>query len=280
MIDNPNTDRLLLNALYEDVGYGDITTSSIVDGDHTSTAIIVSKDDFILAGLPFVERIFKLIDSGGMFKAKKRDGDRIKKGDVIATVKGRTRSLLMAERTALNILQRLSGVATLTHRYVEAVADLPVRIVDTRKTVPGLRFLDKYAVRIGGGLNHRFGLYDAILIKDNHISVAGGIKNAVRLVRSRFHRLFKIEVEVKSLEEVRSALSADVDVIMLDNMELRDIEKAVAIIRKTNPHTVIEVSGGVRFENIRLIAETGVDYISVGALTHSATAPDISMKLR
>lgn len=280
MIDNLHIDRILLNALYEDIGSGDVTTSSIVSENHESDAFILSKDEFILAGLPFAERTFRLLDSTIRFKAEKRDGNKIKNGDVIAIINGKTRILLMAERTALNILQRLSGVATLTHRYVESVRRLPVKIVDTRKTMPGLRLLDKYAVRIGGGFNHRFGLYDGVLIKDNHIAVAGGIRNAIRLVRSNAHHLFRIEVEAKNLKEVREALSSGVDVIMLDNMGLSEIEKAVDIIRRRNPDIIIEVSGGVRLDNIRSIAETGVDLISIGAITHSATAPDISMEIK
>lgn len=280
MMDNLHIDRILLNALYEDIGSGDVTTSSIVSENHESDAFILSKDEFILAGLPFAERTFRLLDSTIRFKAEKRDGNKIKNGDVIAIINGKTRILLMAERTALNILQRLSGVATLTHRYVESVRRLPVKIVDTRKTMPGLRLLDKYAVRIGGGFNHRFGLYDGVLIKDNHIAVAGGIRNAIRLVRSNAHHLFRIEVEAKNLKEVREALSSGVDVIMLDNMGLSEIEKAVDIIRRRNPDIIIEVSGGVRLDNIRSIAETGVDLISIGAITHSATAPDISMEIK
>ncbi|GAB4535713.1 MAG: carboxylating nicotinate-nucleotide diphosphorylase [Thermodesulfovibrionia bacterium] len=271
-------ERLIMNALYEDIGSGDVTTSSIVSESHRSTATIISKDEFILAGIPFAEMTFKILDSKIRFDAKKTDGGKVKRGDIIAVINGRTRSLLMAERTALNILQRLSGVATLTHRYVERIKGLHVRIVDTRKTIPGLRFLDKYAVRVGGGSNHRFGLYDGILIKDNHIAVAGGIKDAVRLARANAHHLLRIEVEAKNLDEVKDAIKAGVDVIMLDNMKLKDIKKAVDFIRKRSD-IKIEASGGVGLDNIRQIAETGVDYISIGAITHSATSPDISMEI-
>lgn len=273
-------DRILLNALYEDIGTGDITTSSIVPENHTSKGIIVSKDEFILAGMPFVERTFKLLDSGIRFNARRKDGSRIKKRDILSTITGNTWSMLMAERTALNILQRLSGIATLTHRYVERIKGLSVKIVDTRKTMMGLRILDKYAVRIGGGFNHRAGLYDGLLIKDNHIVIAGGVGNAIRLARSNAHHLFKVEVEVKNMTELKEALSACADVIMLDNMQIKDIKRAVDIIRKENPDIIIEVSGGVNLENVYSIARTGVDLISVGAITHSVTVPDISMEIR
>ncbi len=196
-------DRILLNALYEDIGPGDVTTFSIVPENHISKGLLISKDEFILAGMPFVERTFKLLDSGIRFSTRRKDGSRIKKGDVLALVSGGTRSLLMAERVALNILQRLSGIATQTHRFVERLKGLSVKIMDTRKTMPGIRILDKYAVRIGGGFNHRFGLYDGLLIKDNHIAVAGGVRSAIRLARSNVHHLLKVEVEVKNMTETR-----------------------------------------------------------------------------
>jgi nicotinate-nucleotide pyrophosphorylase (carboxylating) len=272
-------EKILLNALVEDIGPGDITTSSIVPEDHESKGVFVSKDEFILAGMPFVERTFSLIDQDIRFSPRRKDGSRIKKGDILATLRGRTRSLLMAERVALNILQRLSGIATQTNRFVERVKDMSVKIVDTRKTVPGIRALDKYAVRVGGGYNHRYGLYDGVLIKDNHIVAAGGIKNAIRLARSKVHHLLKIEVEAKNIAEVKEAIKAGADIIMLDNMSVREIKRAVELIRKEASSIIIEISGGVGPENICSIAKTGVDLISVGSITHSVTAPDISMEI-
>ncbi len=271
-------DSLLRRALAEDLGPGDITTSLLIREGHTSRAVLVAKDDFILAGLPFAERLFRLADSGVRFTSLKKEGSRVKKGSAVARVSGGTAGLLAAERTALNLLQRLSGIATLTDSYVKAVKGLGVKITDTRKTAPGLRFFDKYAVRAGGGDNHRFGLFDGVLIKDNHIAAAGGTARAVRLARSRVPHLFKIEVEVKNLTEVKEALSAGADVIMLDNMPVEKVKKAVAVIRSSDPGILIEASGGISPGNVRSIAEAGVDMISVGALTHSAPAADISMK--
>ncbi len=273
-------DDVLRNALHEDIGSGDITTLSLVPEKDISEALIIAKEDFILAGLSFAGRTFKLVNSEVKFKAKKRDGSRIRKGTVIAEIKGNTRSLLMAERTALNMLQRLSGIATLTSRFVERVTGLPVNILDTRKTTPGLRFFEKYAVKMGGGCNHRFGLFDGLLIKDNHIAAAGGVKKAVKLAMSRKDKSFKIEVEARSIKEVKEALSAGVDIIMLDNMAADEMTKAVKIIRSHKADVIIEASGNVNLENVRAIAETGVDMISVGALTHSAPASDISMKIK
>jgi nicotinate-nucleotide pyrophosphorylase (carboxylating) len=202
------------------------------------------------------------------------DGDRIRKGDIPAEVYGETGDILAGERVSLNILQRLSGIATLTAAYVKRVKGLKARIVDTRKTTPCMRFMEKYAVRMGGGCNHRFGLFDAILIKDNHIAAAGGIRKAVSMAR-KGHHLSKIEVEVGDMNGLKSAIDAGADVVMLDNMTVGDMKKAVAI---SNGRVLLEASGGVRLENVRDIAETGVDFISVGALTHSAPAVDISLK--
>ncbi len=273
------TDSILINALLEDIGEGDVTTNTIIPGNHRAKAVLIAKEDFVLAGLPFTERIFKLINSALKFKANKKDGDIVKKGAVIAAINGNTRSLLMAERTALNILQRLSGIATLTYRFVEKVKGLPVKIIDTRKTTPGLRTFEKYAVRAGGGKNHRVGLFDGILIKDNHINAAGGIEKAVNMAKLKAQHMLKIEVEAKNIREVRSALSADAEIIMLDNMSIEDVMKSVKLIRSQNPKVIIEASGNINLENIRAVAETGVDLISVGALTHSAAAVDISMDI-
>lgn len=270
---------VILNALTEDIGSGDVTTSAVIPQDHRSTASLVARESFVLAGLPFAEQVFKLIDSGVTFKAVKKDGDTVKKGSVIVRISGNTRSLLKGERTSLNFLQRLSGIATMTRTFVNRVQGFPVKISDTRKTTPGLRFFEKYAVRVGGGVNHRSGLFDGILIKDNHIQAAGGVKKAVKLARNHAHHLLRIEVEVKSIREVKSALLSDADIIMLDNMSIFNIEKSVELIREVNPRVVIEASGNINLDNIAQVAATGVDLISVGALTHSAGSADISMDI-
>lgn len=272
-------DRIITNALEEDIGSGDITTTALIPEGSISNASLTAKADFILAGLPFAKRTFELVDRTLKFRSLKKDGSLVKTGSVVATIKGSTSCLLTAERTALNILQRLSGIATLTNEYVKAVKGLSTGIADTRKTAPGLRFFDKYAVKTGKGTNHRFGLFDGVLIKDNHIEAAGGITKAVKLARDKAHHLLKIEVEVKSFKEVREAVSAGADIIMLDNMQTDRIKKAVDIIRKNDPSITIEASGNVSLKNVRSIAETGVDLISIGALTHSAPAADISLKL-
>jgi len=273
-------DILIRNALKEDIGSGDITTSATIPAGHLSVASFISKGRFTVAGLPFVKKTFLLVDKGLRFKIKKKDGASVKRGEVLAEVRGSTRSILMAERVALNILQRLCGIATLTNSFVIRVKGSGVKILDTRKTAPGLRYLDKYAVKMGGGLNHRFGLYDAILIKDNHIDAAGGIGNAVRLARQGKGGGGKVEVETGSLSEVDKAISAEADIIMLDNMPLDRMKKAVKLIRNNSKSTTIEASGNVNLVNVRSIAKTGVDCISIGVLTHSAPAADISLKIK
>jgi nicotinate-nucleotide pyrophosphorylase (carboxylating) len=271
-------DHILINALREDIGNDDVTTSSLISENSSSLAAVKAKDDFVLAGLPYAQRVFTLMDGNSRFSGFKKEGDRIRPGQILAKVKGNTRSLLMAERTALNIMQRLSGIATLTDKYVRSVHGLKVKIADTRKTAPGLRVLDKYAVRVGGGHNHRYGLFDGILIKDNHIAAVGGVGKAVKLARAGVQHLLKVEVEVKNLSEVKEALKAGADVIMLDNMPVDKMEKAIHIIRTMDQKILIEASGDIGLENVRNVAETGVDIISVGALTHSAPAADISLK--
>lgn len=272
-------DAVIKNALNEDIGSGDVTTSAVIPQGHRTKAVFVAKEDCIISGLPFAKRTFEILDPRVKFTVIKKEGSRLKKGTAFARVSGETRSILMAERVALNLLQHMSGIATLTAEYVNAVRRHKARIVDTRKTAPGLRFFDKYAVRTGGGHNHRFGLFDGILIKDNHIEAAGGLGNAVKFARKNAHHLFQIEVEVKNIAEVRAACSAGADVIMLDNMPLANMKKAVDIIRLKRPDVLIEASGGINLENISSVAETGVDLISVGALTHSAHAADISMNV-
>jgi len=278
-IDYSIIDHILLNALHEDIGNGDITTSSLIPAKQISRAVIIAKSACIVAGLPFAERTFHLLDRDIKFRTLKKDGARVKTGDIIARITGRTASLLTAERTALNVLQRLSGIATLTDEFVGRVKGLGVKITDTRKTAPGLRYFDKYAVRTGGGHNHRYGLFDGVLIKDNHIAAAGGVGKAVKTARSEAHHVMKIEVEVKSTVQAKEALAAGADIIMLDNMKISEMKRAVGIIRKTRPGTLIEASGNVSLENVRSIGETGVDLISVGVLTHSAPAADISLKI-
>ncbi|MDA8338275.1 MAG: carboxylating nicotinate-nucleotide diphosphorylase [Nitrospiraceae bacterium] len=273
-------DSLLLKetiriAIYEDIGHGDITSLLIVPEYKKAKASIIAKEDLILAGMPFIKEVFNAIDPGVEIQIFFDEGSRVKKGDIIAKISGSARSLLAGERISLNILQRISGIATMTNQYVKKVNGLPVKIADTRKTIPGMRLMEKYGVRIGGGVNHRFGLYDGILIKDNHIKVAGGVKRAIELAK-KGHHLLKIEVEVKNLDELKEALDAGADVIMLDNMSITDMKKAVKIAKGK---AILEASGNVNLENIRSIAETGVDIISIGALTHSARAVDTSMKI-
>ncbi len=267
---------LIKFALQEDIGHGDITTSLTIPADSFSTAHIISKSRFVLAGIPFAREVFKILDPELSFKTFINDGANVKKGNIIAEIRGRTRSILSGERTCLNILQRLSGIATLTSLFVKKIRGTNAKVVDTRKTSPCLRIMEKYAVRIGGGYNHRFGLFDGILIKDNHIKAAGGIKKAVELAKNSCNHLQKIEIEVSSLTELIEAIDAGADVVMLDNMTLEDIKKAVRI---TGKKVMLEVSGNVTLKNIRSIAETGVDLISIGAITHSAPSSDISLKI-
>lgn len=269
-------------AIIEDEGCGDITSMLVIPPHKTSTAHIIAKENFVLAGMPFVCQVFIFVDQDMEVKIFFKEGSLIKQGDLIAEVKGRARSLLLAERVSLNILQRASGIATYTKTFVDMIKGLPTSIVDTRKTSPGLRFIEKYAVRIGGGSNHRFGLNDGILIKDNHIKIVGSITKAVKLTR-KAHHLLRVEVEVKNLNEFKEAIAVGADIIMLDNMTIKDIKEAVKIRdahANSNKGTILlEVSGGVRLDNVRAIAETGVDIISIGSLTHSARAVDISMKI-
>jgi nicotinate-nucleotide pyrophosphorylase (carboxylating) len=269
-------------ALREDIGHSDITSHLIVPASCSATGFIRSKEPFILAGMPFVQEVFLRIDPEVEVDILAQEGAHCDSGETIATVRGMARSLLAGERVSLNILQHLSGIATLTKAYVDRVRGLNVKVIDTRKTLPGLRLLEKYAVRIGGGSNHRFGLYDGILIKDNHIDIAGGVGRAVALAIDTHHFL-KIEVEVRNFEELKEAVQAGADVIMLDNMPPADMKEACAYVQRKTGNArrpLLEASGGVTLDNIRTIAETGVDLISVGALTLSARAVDISMKIR
>jgi nicotinate-nucleotide pyrophosphorylase (carboxylating) len=265
--------------LAEDVGYGDVTTETTIPAGTTSSAIIHVKEDGVIAGLPVARLVFDVVDPALTFRAMVQDGDRVVRGTVIAELEGSAHSILTGERLALNLMQRMSGVATKTRTFVDALEGLPTRLVDTRKTTPGHRLLEKYAVTIGGGSNHRFGLYDAVMIKDNHIKGAGGIRAAVDAARARIPHTMTIEVETESLAQVDEALEAGADIIMLDNMTNALMKEAVARIKGRAPHVKVEASGGVRLETIRAIAETGVDVISVGALTYSTQALDISLDL-
>ena len=270
-------DDILINALKEDVGNGDITTTSLIPENLVAQASLISRENFVLAGMPFARRVFQLLDENVKFKVFKKDENHVWSDQVLIKIKGNARSLLTAERTALNLLQRMSGIASLTESYVDKIKGTGVKIVDTRKTAPGLRFFDKYSVRIGGGHNHRSGLFDGILIKDNHIAVAGGVRKAVRLARVRAQHMLKVEVEVKNISQVKDALTAGADIIMLDNMSVDKMKKAVEMIHVKKGNIIIEASGNITLDNVSDIAKTGVNLISVGALTHSAPASDISM---
>jgi nicotinate-nucleotide pyrophosphorylase (carboxylating) len=270
----PGIEALLAAALQEDLGRGDVTTRLTVPADRRGRAALVAKQDAVIAGLPLLEPIFRLAGGGVSVEPQIVDGDRVAPDTVICRLEGAARVLLSGERLGLNFLQQLSGVATLTRRFVDAVAGTKTRIADTRKTVPGLRLLQKYAVRVGGGINHRFGLDDGILIKDNHIAAAGGLGAAVRSARAGAPHGLKVEVECETLAQVDEALAAGADVVLLDNMGEKQLAQAVARI---GGRAITEASGGVSLESVRSLAATGVDIISVGALTHSAPAIDISM---
>jgi nicotinate-nucleotide pyrophosphorylase (carboxylating) len=269
-------DRIIEQALREDIHTGDITTAAVVAGDHHVEARLIAKEDLLLSGIDVAGRVFRLLDADIHYTKKFNDGSLVTRGEVLATVRGQASLLLQGERVALNLLQRMCGIATLTSKYVAAVAGTKARVVDTRKTTPNLRILEKYSVRMGGGINHRTGLYDGVLIKENHIVAAGGISQAISRARSYIPHTLKIEIEVESIAQVREALAAGADIIMLDNMDLSSMREAVAIIAGL---VLVEASGGVNLDTVADIARTGVDIISVGALTHSARALDISMLL-
>lgn len=267
-------DPILRSALEEDIGTGDVTTMATVAPGVQARAELVAKEDFVLAGISVARRVFELLDPATAFECLKEDGEAIKRGEVLAWIKGEAAVLLQGERVALNLLQRMSGVATLTAAFVREVAGTGAVIVDTRKTTPGLRVLEKYSVRMGGGGNHRMALYDAVLIKENHVAAAGGITAAVGRARERIPHTTKIEVEVRDQAEVAEALAVGADILLLDNMTPEELSTAVATV---GDRAVTEASGGVNLETVRAIAESGVRLISVGALTHSYRAVDISM---
>ncbi len=273
---------LIEEALREDIGSGDITTEAIVPPGLMAEGSLIAKEEGVISGLFLAEEVFKRVDKSLEFSALVREGEKVKGGKKIAQVKGQARAILKGERTALNFLGRLCGISTLTAKFVEAIAGTQARILDTRKTTPGWRRLEKYAVRKGGGLNHRFGLYDMVLVKDNHIDLLGGISQAIR--GSLDNPLWKgkeVEVEIRNLRELKEVLSLGVERVMLDNFSLSQIREAMEIVFKLKgrDRPRVEVSGGVNLKNVREIAQTGVDYISVGALTHSARALDISLIL-
>lgn len=265
--------------LEEDIGTGDVTTMTTIPLDQQSKGIIHVKESGVIAGMPIAEQVFRIVNPGLLFISKIQDGAAVEKGAVLAEVSGSTRSILLGERLALNLLQRLSGIATRTRQFVDALEGAPVRLVDTRKTTPGHRSLEKYAVRVGGGHNHRFGLYDAVMIKDNHIKGAGGIKAAVVAARTQIPHTMKIEVEVESSDQLDEALEAGADIILLDNMSPEAMKRAVDIVKARAPHIVVEASGQVTLQTIKAIALSGVDVISVGRLTYSVQALDISLDL-
>lgn len=271
----PGMEEILRLALSEDIGGGDVTTLSTVPEANTSRGRFIAKEPLVVCGLPVLARVFELVDARVRVTPHLEEGSQAKKGDVIAEIVGPSRGILTGERTALNFLQRLSGVATATHVAVKRIEGTRAAIVDTRKTTPGMRNLEKYAVRIGGGVNHRTGLYDGILIKDNHIRAAGSITQAVEAARKAAHHLLKVEVEVEDFAMLDEALACHADVIMFDNMSLADMAEAV---RRVSSRALTEASGNMGEKDLRAVAETGVDLISIGALTHSARAMDISLR--
>lgn len=269
--------RLIRAALEEDIGAGDVTCNAVLTGEEEGSAVAIAKSALVLAGGEVFGETFRQVDPDLTFSTLAAEGQDVEPGTVVAEISGSLKSILMAERTALNLLQRMCGIATAARAFSRAVTGTETVILDTRKTAPGLRFLDKYAVRTGGGQNHRFALYDGILIKDNHIAAAGGITEAVRRARRGSAHTLKIEVEVRNLAELDEALTAGADIIMLDNMNAGDMTAAVAA---TNGRVPLEASGNVTLENVRTIALTGVDFISVGSLTHSVRAADISLLIK
>lgn len=269
-------DNLIKTALLEDINYVDITTDYLIPEDQENEAKFLAKADGVLCGIEVALRVFTLIQPDFQYEVFIHDGEEVKKGDIIAKIKGKTRTILKGERTALNLLQHMSGISSMTNKIVKIVEDTNASIADTRKTLPGMRPLQKYAVTVGGGKNHRFNLSDAAMLKDNHIDAGGGITNAVTKLRTKLGHMAKVELEVRTLDELREALSVDVDVIMLDNMDNDTMREAVKI---ADGKALLEASGGITEETIRDVAETGVDIISIGALTHSVKAFDISLKI-
>ncbi|KAE9633187.1 carboxylating nicotinate-nucleotide diphosphorylase [Defluviitalea raffinosedens] len=268
-------DEIIKNGLKEDINNIDITTDTLIDDESKSAAQLLAKEEGVIAGLNVFERVFKILDQDVVVKFNVKDGDKVEKGTVIARIEGSTKAILKGERLALNLLQRMSGIATASRKYSDIVKNFPVRIVDTRKTTPGLRILEKYAVRAGGAYNHRFNLSESVLIKDNHIVAAGGIKEAIHKVKGRISHTVKVEIEVETIEGLKEAIEAGADMVLLDNMSLEEMKKAVEIGKGK---VILEASGGITLDDLVDVAKTGVDIISVGALTHSVKAMDISLK--
>jgi len=267
-------DKLVALALEEDIKSGDITTELLIPQEAEINAFILAKEDGIVAGLPVAEMVFKSLNNSTQWLPEVKDGSKVISKTVLARIKGSHRAILTGERTVLNFLQRMSGIATLTSKYVEALTGYKTRILDTRKTLPAHRLLDKYAVKMGGGTNHRIGLYDMVMIKDNHIKVAGGISNAVNQIRANIEPGIKIEVETSNLAEVKEAIDCKADIIMLDNMTTEMMREAIELIGNKAKS---EASGSIKIDRLKEIADTGVDFISIGALTHSVNALDIGL---
>ena len=277
ILDKKQIDKIVLNALEEDMPYGDVTTDNLIPENDVTEAKFIAKADGVIAGMPVVARVFELIDETISIEIFKNDGDTVQKGEIIAILKGHTAGILKGERTALNILQRLSGIATRTKVFTDLVKDFDISVADTRKTTPGLRYLEKYAVRCGGGRNHRYSLSDAVMLKDNHIAAGGGILSAVSKVRANIPHTVKIEVEVENMDMVREAVESGADIIMLDNMNEAAMAEAVKYI---DGRALVEASGDVTEERMVAIAQTGVDIISIGRITHSVKAMDISLRFK
>jgi nicotinate-nucleotide pyrophosphorylase (carboxylating) len=279
-MDRREVGGIVARALAEDLSWGDVTTESLVPHELGAKAAIVAKDHGVLAGIEVVGVVFEQVDAALEFKVLAHDGQDVSPGDVVGTVEGTVSSILKGERVVLNFLQRLSGIASETRRYVQAVEGLPTQILDTRKTTPGLRVLEKYAVKVGGGRNHRMHLGDGILIKDNHLlvhrSVGGGLKEAIAQAKGKASGSVKVEIEVRSVEEALEASEAGADIVMLDNMNIEEMRRAVELLKG---RALLEASGGITLDNVRAVAETGVDFISVGAITHSPRALDISLEV-
>ncbi len=267
-------DEIIKNGLREDINNIDITTDTLIDDENISKAYMVAKEDGVIAGLPIIKRVFEALDKEVNVIFKVNEGAKVKSGAKIVEIEGRTKTILKGERLALNILQRMSGIASLSRKYIEKVKEYNTRIVDTRKTTPGLRILEKYAVRIGGAHNHRYNLSDAVMIKDNHIKACGGIKEAIQRVKERIPHTVKIEVEVEDIKGLNEAIEGGADIVMLDNMNVMQMEDAV---KKAEGRVILEASGGITLNTVIDVAKTGVDVISVGALTHSVKAMDISL---
>lgn len=272
--------RLIDMALAEDKGAGDWTTRWVVPARTRAHARIVAKAEGVIAGLGIASAVFMRLDPRVEITSEVTDGGGVREGDLICTIRGPARTILTGERTALNFLQRLSGIATMTHRFVAAVAGTEAKILDTRKTTPGWRSLEKAAVKAGGGENHRFGLFDMILIKENHIAIAGGVAEALKRVRDANTKGLRVEIEARNKDELRAALDAGCDMVLLDNMDVQAIRECVRVVKQRAPQVQTEASGNMTLERVRAVAETGVDYISVGALTHSAVALDLSLLMQ